>query len=187
MTLFLLLLLACGGDDTTTALDSGTETDTDTDTDADTDADTDTDTDADTDVDAETGIEWTDAWYPLGEGSMFCLMSGGYYTFTGGSLRDGTGAQANGYAYFESQPTPGTYTVVPLAKPPGPGEAAVGVADFQDGFTLWYSDGDHGTVTVTDVAGALDVRWDSTSLLLNAGETVEESASGHLRCTPSDA
>ncbi|MCP4803786.1 MAG: hypothetical protein GY913_17515 [Proteobacteria bacterium] len=79
-------------------------------------------------------------------------------------------------------PTPGTYPVVPLN--PAAGEAAVGIADFQNGADLWYSDGVSGTVTVADVDGALDARWDVTQLKLNATETTAPTESGHLRCTP---
>ena len=51
-------------------------------------------------------------------------------------------------------------------------------------YELWFSDGSSGTVTVTDVDGALDVQWDATGLLLSGGATVETTESGHMRCTP---
>lgn len=174
--LLLALVFACGdqdpGDDTAPS-DDTSATD-----------DTQGDTDPDTGDAHELGFTWKDAWYPLVDGSMFCQVAAGFYTFSGGSLRDGDGAQGNGYAYFADVPAPGTYTVVPLDPGPGPGEAAVGVADYQNGFELWFSDGSSGTVTVTDVDGALDVQWDATGLLLSGGATVETTESGHMRCTP---
>lgn len=176
MTLTLLMLVACGDKD------AGDDTSSSDDTSADTSGDTSKDTD--TGSTDELGFTWTDAWYPLVDGSMFCQVAAGFYTFSGGSLRDGDGAQGNGYAYFADVPTPGTYTVVPLDPGPGPGQVTVGVADYQNGFELWFSDGASGTVTVTEVDGALDVQWDATSLQLSGSATVQTTPSGHMRCTP---
>ena len=175
--LTLCILLACGDKE---ASDSAPEADADTDTDTDSDTDSDADSDTDADTDAELGFAWDGAFYPLGEGAIYCDVANGVYTVRGGALREGDGPQANGYAYFASEPTPGTYPVVPLN--PGEGEAAVGIADFQSGAELWYSDGTSGTVTVTDVGGQLDVRWDATQLKLNASETTASTESGHLLC-----
>lgn len=177
--LTLTILLACGDKDAPD-VDSDVPADADTDTDADSDSDSDADADSDSDTDSELGFTWDGAWYPLGEGAIYCDDVGGVYTVRGGALRDGGGAQANGYAYFDDVPAAGTYPVVPLN--PDATSASVGIADFQNGAELWYSDGTSGTVTVTDVDGALDVRWDVTQLKLNATETTAPTQSGHLRC-----
>lgn len=191
----LLLSLAACGDKTDTAPQDGdtsdTETDTDTDTDADTDADSDADTDADTDSDAdadnypaETGFEFDGAWYPLGEGSMYCLPQAGMYVFTSGSLRDGTGPQGNAYANFLDVPAPGSYTVVAFDGFTAPAAGTVGtwILDYRDS-SFWYSDGTAGTLDVYDAGGALDVVWHDVSLKGLAG--TRTSAEGWLRCTPS--
>jgi hypothetical protein len=174
MTL-LLLTLACGEKDPSP--DSPSESD------ADTDADADTDTDSDTDADPETGFAWDGGWYPLGEGSMYCQEAGGLYTFSGGSLRDGSGPQANGYAYFSEIPGEGSYPVVALADVAA-GNAAVGVADFAEGAQLWYSNGASGSVTVADHDGELWVSWGATELQLNAASDTATTTQGHMRCTP---
>ena len=168
MTL-LLLMLACGDKDPVE--DSPSE------------SDADTDTDTDTDADPETGFTWDGAWYPLGEGSMYCQTAGGFYTFSGGALREGSGSQANGYAYFHAVPSPGSYPVVALAEVSAT-TAAVGVADFAEGAELWYSDGASGTLTVSDHDGELWVSWDDTELQLNASTDTASTAQGHMRCTP---
>lgn len=189
-------LCACGGkdDDTAAGDDSDTLTDTPTATDTDTDA-PDTDTDApDTDTDTtdtdttggtmELGFEFDGATYPLTPDAIFCQTTGAVYTFSSGALRDGTGPQGNGYAYFSGVPAPGAYTVVRFDgfSPIGAGEAAVGVMDARDS-SLWFSDGTAGTLDVTDAGGgALDVVWQGAALA-SGGRTVV-SATGYLRCTP---
>ncbi len=188
---FSLCLSACGdkppaGDDTQEA-DTDTDTDSDTDTDADADADTDADADSDADTDvtypSETGWEFDGAWYPLAEGSMFCLSQAGLYIFTSGSQRDGTGPRGNGYADFADVPEPGAYEVVAfdgLTAPP-PDSVGVWVLDYRD-TSFWYSDGNSGTLDVIEAGGALDVIWHNVSLHSAAGTIVSEE--GWLRCTP---
>ncbi len=169
MTWLLLTLLACGDD---TRSDSG--------------ATTDSGTDTATTAPAETGFTWDGAWYPLGEGAMFCQNIGGKYTFSGGALREGAkdGAQANAYVYFTEEPAPGEYPVVALAALADATQAATGVADFQNGSELWYSDGDSGTVTVSQVDGALEVVFDRSRVMLNGGTTKADFDGGRMVCTP---
>ncbi len=188
-TLLLLLPVACtpapGPDDSAPA-DTDTDADTDSDTDSDTDADTDTDADSDADMPDETGFELDGAWYPLVDGSMFCQPTGAIYTFSSGALRDGTGTQGNGYAYFGDPPPPGGYTLAyydySVTEIPA-GQASIGFLDFRDS-SFWWSDGTAGTLDVYDAgAGALDVVWHDVALHNGAGGA-RTSVEGWMRCTP---
>lgn len=96
-------------------------------------------------------FQFLGANYPLVKAGVFCSSVAGIYTIRGGSKKNGTGAQANIYAYFpgKTPPAAGSYKLIGYGlTSPAAGEARVMVVDFTDS-AMWWSKAGTGTVKVT--------------------------------------
>ncbi len=124
--------------------------------------------------------------YPLGSKAVYCSTVGGVYTIRGGSKKNGTGKQANIYAYFpgKNPPGAGSYKLIGSGiTSPKPGEARVMVIDFTD-TKMWYSKAGSGTVKVTLAGTKRIVSFSSITVekQLSAGTTSKVSCL--MSCTP---